>query len=57
MVRPPGFRFSGDCDEATAVGGVVDPTTNNNIPEDAYAIKDTVSVLYWYEKLSRNGNF
>ena len=22
-----------------------------------YAIKDTVSVLYWYEKLSRNGNF
>ena len=22
-----------------------------------YAIKDTVSVLYWYEKLSRNGKF
>jgi hypothetical protein len=21
------------------------------------AIKDTVSVLYWYEELSRNGNF
>ena len=35
ILAPPGFRFSGDCDEATAVGGVVDPTTNNNIPEDA----------------------
>ena len=32
-------------------------TTLHHIGLLTYAIKDTVSVLYWYEKLSRNGNF
>ena len=30
ILAPPGFRFSGECDEATAVGGVEDPATNND---------------------------
>ena len=40
ILAPPGFRFSGDCDEATAVGGVEDPALEADGSGDADESED-----------------